>query len=119
MNPQIYAGLTPFKQSCFLNRTQEPIIAIVCRVTGVTKIEIESPSRVQRLNYTRILLSYFLRKRTRLSFKSIGVLQGDRHYSTIMNHLNAYQDLYDTDKVFRRTSKEIAKNITELGDKSK
>lgn len=115
MTPQIYAGLPPIDRKTFINTIKHPILNAICDYTGHNVEHIKSASRVNPLVECRVLISHFLRKRTRLTLKQIALEIGRSDHTSVIHLLKLYEDRYKLEKAFRTKADELA-NIIDNDD---
>ncbi len=95
---------------------------IVCEVYEVDKSLIFSKNRKRNLVDARHCLAYFLRRNTKYSFAIIGKIMASpirkRDHATILNSVNVYNDLLDTEDYHKRRTliiqKEYNKRISDI-----
>ena len=78
---------------------------------GISKEAIVSPTRKQDVVTARFMTMKFAKKYTTLSLASIGMKTGDRHYSTVINALKQFDDLYDTISAFKSAANTIERKL--------
>lgn len=79
------------------------IIEVVCKYLNVSEERLTGASRKRELVEGRHIAMAFIRYTNRnLSLKQIGKLFGDRDHSTVIYAVQTYEDLYSTDKSFRK-----------------
>lgn len=92
MNPYIFIGLPALERLQYLNKSQNLILDVVSKVTGVTVNDITGKSRIKSHATARHYTVYFLRKYAHMHLKTIGALLGSRNHSTILWSLEAFQN---------------------------
>ena len=92
MNPHIYIGLPALVRLQYLNKSQNLILDVVSKVTGVAINDITGKSRIKRHAVARHYAVFFLRKYAHMHLKTIGALLGSRNHSTILWSLEAFEN---------------------------
>ena len=70
----------------------DQIIQFVTARTGITREQIESPTRKREWVQARQALTWLLRKHTDLSLNAIGAIIGGRDHSTVIHSVEAVDD---------------------------
>jgi len=65
-------------------QTLDTIIAKVCDIMGVTRVEVISQSRSRRYAEARHLVGALARYQTKLTFEEIGLALGGRDHTTVL-----------------------------------
>jgi chromosomal replication initiator protein len=116
ISPYIYPGLKiefldsrqhPYLKKSKMVITEEQIFDIVGHEYGLTKEEIISRSRKRECVESRHLMAYIIKRKTRFSLKHIGERLGGRDHTTIIHSVRTFEDLFETDSVFRERSENI------------
>lgn len=92
MNPFIFIGLPTLERLQYLNKSQNLILDVVSKVTGVAVNDITGKSRIKKHATARHYTVYFLRKYAHMHLKTIGALLGSRNHSTILWSLEAFEN---------------------------
>lgn len=87
--------------------TEKQIFEIVGQEYGLTKDEIISSSRKRECVESRHLMAYIIKRKTKFSLKNIGMRLGGRDHTTIIHSVKTFEDLFETDSVFRERSENI------------
>lgn len=90
---------------------KQKIIITICNIYDIPFSEVKSDSRRTEVVEPRMVISYFLRKYTRLSLCSIGSVF-NRQHSTTYHNIRAVADRIEVDKYFRRKIINIEQAIT-------
>jgi len=75
----------------------DAVIAVVCRYTGISVEQMNSPSRKREIVYARYMCMWFLRKYSKLTLKALGKIFGGRDHTTAIHAINSVQDWSDVD----------------------
>ena len=73
----------------------DQIAGEVCKVTRVSMDDIKSDSRKKEIVQARHLICFCAKRFTRLNFRQIGELIGDRDHTTVISGINRLKDLID------------------------
>jgi chromosomal replication initiator protein len=85
--------------------TQNLIMDVVARYTGITPEQMKSRKRVREFVVARQLFCYFCRKFTGLTFTEIGRCVGSRDHSTVMYSVEAIKNAMFMPKSYPEISK--------------
>jgi chromosomal replication initiator protein len=116
ISPYLFPGLKleflderkhPYIKKSKIKITEKQIFEIVGREYGLTKEEIISRSRKRECVESRHLIAYIIKRKTRFSLKNIGERLGGRDHTTIIHSVRTFEDLFETDSVFRERSENI------------
>lgn len=66
------------------------IVRRFCRAMGVSKAELDSPSRVRRIVFCRQAITYWARRRTNMSLPTIGYRLGGFDHTTCLWSIKTY-----------------------------
>jgi len=118
MNPYIIPGLERvkipskyFKMS--YNMKSENVVKLVCETYGVTHDEIRHKTRARRIVDARHVLSWILVKKMGMTLSEVGkTFLGGRDHTTIINSIDRFNDIYDTDDEFREKADLLIEKIT-------
>lgn len=108
MHPMIFAGIIQEQQAevaaNFKRLSYNQISSAIFKVTGVTFEDIKSPIRKREIVNSRyIFVALMLKKGTLMSLKKLGSLI-NRDHSTMIYSRDTYEDLYLTDKAFKKAA---------------
>lgn len=87
--------------------THDIVIDTICDHFGVTKAQLDSDKRTSNVALARQTTMYFCKRFTQMSLKAIGASIGGRNHSTVLHAYKRICDLYETDKNFQQTIREI------------
>jgi chromosomal replication initiator protein len=116
ISPYLFPGLKlelldlrrhPYLKKSKMKMTEEQILKIVGQECGLTKEQIISRSRKREFVESRHISAYVIKRKTRYSLAKIGEGLGGRDHTTIMNSVRKFEDLFETDPVFRGKSENI------------
>lgn len=97
----------------------EQIANEVIKLTKVTIEEIQSSSRKIEHVQARQLISFFVRKFTKITFNEIGRKLGDRDHTTILSNCQRVTDLLESgDKRMSDLVKKVNRRLKELMEDS-
>ena len=111
MTPTLFVGLPSEAQLTYIGKLHLPIVHAVGSVVNLRDDQITGPRRIQNIVYARSISIHLVRKYTKLSLKQIGKMFGGRNHATVMNALNAFQNMYDTDKSFKEIADKAEEKI--------
>jgi chromosomal replication initiation ATPase DnaA len=86
---------------------EEQIISTVCKYFNIKSSALLSKRRDEHIAIPRMFVSWFLRKRLNYQLKTIGVVLG-RDHSTIIHHLNTFNDFVGNNKSWRENMEVIS-----------
>lgn len=75
-------------------------MSVVCRVFGIPKADLLSPSRMQHIADARFACFYLLRKKTRLTLDTIRIAFGKKDHGTVLNGANRVEHFISCDREF-------------------
>lgn len=113
MNPYAIPGLKGIKipPGYFASKmglTADVVVDCVCEVMEVSKALIPKKTRKRHIVEARHFIGWFLVKKKGMTLSSVGKnVLGGRDHTTIINNLEAFQNLYDTDDMFRAKADSI------------
>ena len=99
ISPYVYPGiLDASKYKTISDKTIifERVVDAVCTTMGVTASQLISRRRYRHLVIARSMLSNILRVKYMYTLKSIGILLGRRHHTTILHAITIHEDLIYT-----------------------
>lgn len=82
-------------------KTPEGIKAAILKYLKMEDSEINTRWRHRQVAYARQLISYFLKERTRLSFKEITAFIYVQNHTSVIHAIKTLHDLIDTDPAVR------------------
>jgi chromosomal replication initiator protein len=89
----------------------ESIAATVAEYFHLKPEILKEKSRKREIVQARQIAMYFAKEMTKSSLKTIGLYFGGRDHSTVIHAIGTVNDLYDTDKEFRRYVEELRKKF--------
>jgi len=102
MTPQIYPILEKKYQDVFFLqqslKIERQIINTICEYFSIDHLDILGQDRKRTLSLPRMLAMYFIRRKTKLTYREIGEIFNNRNHATIIYSLNTIADLMDVDK---------------------
>jgi|SRR6478736_5833630 len=88
------------------------IISTIEKATGITKIQMESPSRKREIVIARQLSMYFIRLDDLIiTQRGIGAIFGNRDHSTVIHAFQTVDDHYSTDKNYKAFVNDLCNQI--------
>jgi len=87
------------------------IIKRVCEDTGILKCLLEGRTRKREVVEARQIAMFFIKKKTHMSLKGIGLLFGGRDHSTVIHANQTVTDLIEYDKKFQQKVEMIEYNL--------
>lgn len=107
IHPDVFVGLPQSQLKKYLTCSPATIIRIVSDYTNITPEDLRSKVRERNIVEARQLAMFFIYKNTPLTLKRIG-MEFNRDHSTVIHSKETVEDLYDTDKVFRKKVDDIS-----------
>ena len=113
VSPYVFPLLTDTAQLNAIKKTKIAgyIVKIICRQYGVSEERMRSPQRATGVVDCRHMIVGLLNEYTTLSHTEIGYIIGDRHRATVVNCLKKFNELLESDKIFKNNHKEIMENL--------
>lgn len=117
MNPYAIPGLKGIKipPGYFASKmglTADVVVDCVCSVMEIHKSLIPKKTRKRNVVEARHFIGWFLVKKKGMTLSSVGKnVLGGRDHTTIINNIEAFQNLYDTDDMFRAKADLIIENL--------
>lgn len=91
--------------------TGELIKQVVCDFYSITTAEIESGRRDRRYAYPRQIAMYLSRSLLDSSYQEIGMIYGNRHYSTVMHACEQIESAGSSDPELKKTLDDLTEKI--------
>jgi len=124
MNAYVIPGLKGVKVpakyfAMSANIKSEDVIDAVCENYSVSVDQIRSKNRHRRLVEARHVICWVLVKKMGMTLAEVGkTFLGGRDHTTVINSLNRFNDIYDTEEEFKNKADDlIEKLITWRRDK--
>lgn len=110
MTPEIYVGLSIQSKNKFRKGAVNTIIDSVSEILNVTVESIKSQSRKRDIVEARqICIGLVLEHDKLISLSKLGQILGGRDHSTMIYSRQTYNDLYQTNKIFKEKVNSIKK----------
>lgn len=117
MNPYVIPGLkgvkVPAKYFAMSYKVKShDVIDAVCETYCVNIEQIKSPSRQRRIVEARHVISWVLVKKLGMTLSEVGkTFLGGRDHTTVINSLNRFNDIYDTEEEFKTKADELIEKL--------
>lgn len=120
INPYVFPGIRkedllasnfPYVGVLHPKVTIEDVFQIVQEECGVTIEEILSKKKTRTIAEARHIIAKCLRDKCKLGVSKIGELLSKRDHTTAIHSINVYNDLYETNDVFRDTANRVNAKI--------
>ncbi|MBO4878654.1 MAG: chromosomal replication initiator protein DnaA [Clostridia bacterium] len=93
------------------NVTGDLIKQVVCDFYGISTSEMESTRRDRRFAYPRQIAMHLSRTLLDSSYQEIGMIYGNRHYSTVMHACEQIEAAVKTDPELKKTIEDLTEKI--------
>ncbi|MBR4435675.1 MAG: chromosomal replication initiator protein DnaA [Clostridia bacterium] len=93
------------------NVSGDLIKQVVCDFFDITAAEIESSRRDRKFAYPRQIAMYLARNLLDSSYQEIGMMYGNRHYSTVMHACEQIENLIPSDDQLKKTVEDITARL--------
>jgi hypothetical protein len=91
--------------------TIRDIQKLTCEYFGITKQEMDNPTRKRETVQARQITMYFCKQLTNKSFEKIGMEIGDKDHATVLHACKTVSNLIETNKEFKFQVEEIEKKL--------
>lgn len=127
INPYVFPGIR--KEDLLMSKfpyigvlhpkvTIEDVFQIVQEESGVTIEDILSKNRKRTVAEARHIIAKCLRDKCKLGVSKIGELLNKRDHTTAIHSISVYNDLYQTNEVFKDTADRVNAKIGMVGCKN-
>lgn len=93
------------------NISGDLIKQVVCDFFEITASEIESSRRDRKFAYPRQIAMYLARSLLDSSYQEIGMMYGNRHYSTVMHACEQIENLIPSDDTLKKNVEDITARL--------
>jgi chromosomal replication initiator protein len=117
MNPYVIPGLkgvkVPAKYFAMSYKIKsEDVVEAVCETYCVSNEQIKSKNRHRRLVEARHVLSWVLVRKMGMTLAEVGkTFLGGRDHTTVINSLNRFNDIYETEEEFKTKADELIEKL--------
>jgi|688.fasta_scaffold235326_6 chromosomal replication initiator protein len=117
MNPYVIPGLkgvkVPAKYFAMSYKIKsEDVMDAVCETYCVNIEQIRSKSRQRKIVEARHVISWVLVRKMGMTLAEVGkTFLGGRDHTTVINSLNRFNDIYDTEEEFKTKADELIEKL--------